>query len=86
MTSFTLLPAIIQGYNDNSGIWTCGHLTTLSSVYFYQLIAGIDHVPYHHPLYKLVLLRLIHEYARGVENICLAYYRRAVTARESFVV
>jgi hypothetical protein len=41
------------------------HLTTLSSVYYYQPISGIDHVPYHHPPCKLLLLRIIEEYARG---------------------
>jgi serine/threonine protein kinase len=40
-----------------------GHLTTLSSDYYYQPFAGIVLVPYQHPPYKLLLLRIIHEYA-----------------------
>jgi hypothetical protein len=53
---------------------TCSSILLLHVYYYmYQLIAGIDHVPYQHPPYNLLLLQIIHEYARGSENICLAY-------------
>jgi hypothetical protein len=48
-------------------------LTALISDYYYQLIAGIELVPYQQLQYKLILLRIIHEYAQGSENICFVY-------------